>query len=169
MTKLTSWLGYVEAVITLLFMASFPFWSMDQITAAVGRAGLVIDSSYSGGTLAFTLAREGYVIDVYKPVFPGLIAKNREGFVQLTLRPLSGLPKDLTTSVDYDGDGVADFEIKLTDCCDRDIKPHLTVIPRNPSVVAVQDAKTNVDAHILAEPVKDTIYIRVPLLASVQK
>ncbi len=76
----------------------------------------------------------GYRTLVRRPVFDGLIAPRSAGFVQVEWQPLSGggLPRQLLESIDYDQDGVADFDVALDVAAVR-----AQITPRTPRVIGL--------------------------------
>jgi len=130
--RIPSLLAYVGAALSLIVAACTPFVLMGALSQAVARTGVHVDAVYSGGTIARTVMRDGYQIDVYRPVQPHAL-QNVDPFVQIAFRPAASLPRRFSTELDLDGDGRPDVRVSL-------------VMPRNPrarpsgEVVALSEA-----------------------------
>jgi hypothetical protein len=130
--RLLAVLAYVGAALSLIVAACTPFVLMGAFSEAVARTGVHVDAVYSGGTIARTVMRDGYQIDVYRPVQPHAL-QNVDPFVQIAFRPAASLPRRLNTELDLDSDGRPDVRVSL-------------VMPRNPrarpsgEVVALSEA-----------------------------
>ena len=100
-------LAYTGAGLILAVAVCVPFVLMGVFSNVVAHAGLHIDATYSGGTIARTIERNGYRIIVYQPVQPRLFERV-EPFVQLAFEPADSLPARVSDEVDLDGDGQPD-------------------------------------------------------------
>ena len=105
-------LAYAAAGLTLILAALTPFVLIGFFSNAVAHAGLHIDNVYSGGSVARTIVRGAYRIDIYQPVEARLLQRT-DPFVQITWTPASALPSRLTDQLDLDGDGRNDVQVLL--------------------------------------------------------
>ena len=111
-TPVLAILSYTGAGLTLLVAASVPFFLMGFFTSGVAHAGLHIDATYTGGTVARTIQRPGYRIVVYQPVRPhGL--ERVEPFVQIAFAPADAMPAHVSEELDLDGDGRPDVRVSF--------------------------------------------------------
>ncbi len=110
--RLLAVLAYVGAALSLIVAACTPFVLLGAFSQAVARTGVHVDAVYSGGTIARTIMRDGYQIDVYRPVQPHEL-QDADPFVQIAFRPAASLPRRLNTELDLDGDGRSDVRINL--------------------------------------------------------
>lgn len=115
-------LAYVGAAGSLVVAACTPFVLTGVFARALARTGVHVDAVYSGGTIARTVVREGYQIDVYRPVQPHAM-QPVEGFVQIAFRPVNSLPRHVDEDVDLDGDGQADVRVRFTVPKDAGARP----------------------------------------------
>src|SRR5512146_2534464 len=113
MRKLKSALGYTAAVLTLIAAVLIPFLLMDVFTRGVAATRLRIDPAYSGGEASHTLNRGAYRIVVNRPVRKTAPLQRLQPFVQLTWKPASALPQNVSDAVDIDGDGTPDAAVKF--------------------------------------------------------
>ena len=70
MRKLQEILGYAAALFVSLFLVGIPFGLLDSLTRAVGRLKLVPLPAVTGGEPQHRIVKNGYVIDVNRPVLP---------------------------------------------------------------------------------------------------
>ena len=105
-------LPYVGAGLTLVIAISVPFFLFGAFTKAIAHAGLHVDESYSGGTVARTIERNGYQITVYQPVRPRAL-EQLEPFVQIVFKPADALPSRVNEEIDLDGDGQPDVRVSF--------------------------------------------------------
>ncbi len=113
MSRLKSILGYIVAAIGIpLVLATFigmqPFSEV-----LVDLTGVKISPWITGGDVQTTLDHGSYQTQIYQPVFRGLLADRKEGFVQIVWTPTTTLPQSLEEEIDYNQDGQADFKITL--------------------------------------------------------
>ncbi|MGO8757250.1 MAG: hypothetical protein ACLQG3_03920 [Terracidiphilus sp.] len=111
-TRILAILAYTGAGLTLLIAVCVPFFLMGAFSEAVAHAGLHIDAAYSGGTIARTIQRNGYRIDVYQPVQPRMLERI-EPLVQITFEPADALPAQVSDEIDLDGDGPPDVRVSF--------------------------------------------------------
>ena len=105
-------LAYVGAALTLVIAIYVPFYLFGAFTNAVAHAGLHVDATYSGGTVARTIGRNGYQIAVYQPVWPRAMQRI-EPFVQIVFKPADALPARVSEEIDLDGDGRPDVRVSF--------------------------------------------------------
>jgi hypothetical protein len=105
-------LAYVGAALTLVIAICVPFYLFGAFTNAVAHAGLHVDATYSGGTVARTIGRNGYQIAVYQPVWPRAMQRI-EPFVQIVFKPADALPARVSEEIDLDGDGQPDVRVSF--------------------------------------------------------
>ncbi len=117
---------------------------------------------FSGGETAFVIDRGTHQIKVYQPVFPALIGEGSKGFVQLVWQPRSALPSRVRDEVDLDRDGIVDCEISYSNPPGT-AAPVMTVRPRSPWVLPVQESPTTSFREVLIERVKDSMFVRIPI------
>jgi len=115
--RILSILAYTGAGLMLLVTVCVPFVLMGVFSNVVAHAGLHIDASYSGGTIARTIQKDGYRIEVYQPVRPRLLERV-EPFVQIVFEPVDSLPAQvpmhINDEVDLDGDGRPDVRVSFS-------------------------------------------------------
>lgn len=121
-TRLVAVLAYVGAAVTLAIAVCVPFVLMGAFSKAVARAGLHVDPSYTGGTVARTVEHAGYQTVVYEVVRPRAL-QALDPFVQIAFRPVSGLPKYVSEEIDLDGDGQPDVRVSFTVPGDPRVRP----------------------------------------------
>jgi hypothetical protein len=115
MSKLKSRLAYTWALLaTPIVLATFlgiPFFAKGLVHAT----GVRISPWIVGGDVAREIEHPGYRAKLRRPVFDGLIGPRATGFVLVEWQPVAGatLPPRIQESVDYDGDGAADFTVDL--------------------------------------------------------
>jgi hypothetical protein len=112
-SKLKSILGYTIAalmvpvvMVTLLAMGPLA-------QGLVDATGVVISPIYTGGEVVRTVTHGSYETHIHRPVFDGLLAERRTGFVQIVWSPLTALPETLVEDIDYNNDGKPDFQVTL--------------------------------------------------------
>ena len=105
-------LPYVGAALTLVIAICVPFFLFGAFTKAIAHAGLHVDATFSGGTVARTIERNGYQIDVYQPVWPRALQRV-EPFVQIVFIPADALPAQVSEEIDLDGDGQPDVRVSF--------------------------------------------------------
>ena len=110
--RILSILAYTGAGLMLLVAVCVPFVLMGVFSNVVAHAGLHIDATYSGGTIARTIQRDGYRIMVYQPVQPRLLERI-EPFVQIVFEPADALPARVTEEIDLDGRGHPDVRVSF--------------------------------------------------------
>lgn len=114
MKRIISKLAYLWALLALpIVLAAFignSFWAEKLITLT----GLQISPWDTGGEIVQTINHDTYQTLIHRPVFDGLIAERKKGFVQVDWRADEGtLLEIISEEVDYDLDGTTDFQIRL--------------------------------------------------------
>lgn len=118
MGKLTSALGYIVAVLSILIMVvgDFGYILWDELALSeplIAASGLVRSPWYSGGEVAQTVDHGAYQTQIHRPVFDAFIGERKEGFVQVAWAPPDALPARIDEEIDADADGRADFRVEL--------------------------------------------------------
>ena len=125
MKSIISKLAYIWALLALpIVLAAFignSFWAEKLITLT----GLRISPWNTGGEIVQTINHGTYQTMIHRPVFDGLISERKKGFVQVDWRADEGtLLEIISEEVDYDRDGITDFQIQLdTGNNQAEIKP----------------------------------------------
>ncbi len=113
MAKIRSIIGYMWAIAAIIMVFATFLGSNFFSRALVAASGVKISPRYSGGEVVRSVDHGAYRTLVHRPVFDALIGEKSEGFIQLNWEPLAGLPGVIEESVDYSGDGKADFSVRL--------------------------------------------------------
>ncbi len=121
-TRLVAILAYVGAALTLAIAVCVPFVLMGAFSKAVAHAGLHVDPSYTGGTIARTVEHTGYQTVVYQVVRPRAL-QDLDPFVQIAFKPVSALPRQVSEEIDLDGDGEPDVRVTFTVPADPKARP----------------------------------------------
>jgi hypothetical protein len=160
-SRILSILAYTGAGLTLLVAVCVPFVLIQGFSNFVAHAGLHIDATYSGGTIARTVERDGYRIVVYQPVQPRLLERV-EPFVQIVFEPADSLPSRVSDEIDLDGDGRPDVRVSFTMPADPNAPLRGDVTALNATYISL----TNVGGESFSRMVVRTgnkIVVRVPL------
>ena len=75
--------------------------------------GVTVSPWHTGGEVIQVLDHGSYRTLIHRPVFDGLIRPRTDGFLQVNWEPVAGLPAIIEESIDFDGDGTADFLVEL--------------------------------------------------------
>ncbi|HVN93561.1 MAG TPA: hypothetical protein VMT38_07690 [Terracidiphilus sp.] len=121
--RFLSILAYVGAGITLLVAVCVPFVLINGFSNVVGSLGLHLNPEYTGGTVARTIQRDGYRIEVYQPVRPRMLQRT-EPFVQIAFEPADALPAHVSEDIDLNGDGRPDVRVSFAVLADANAKMH---------------------------------------------
>jgi hypothetical protein len=157
--------AYMGAGLTLLVAVCVPFVLMGVFSNVVAHAGLHIDPSYSGGTIARTIQRNGYRIVVYQPVQPRMLERI-EPFVQIVFEPADSLPARVSDEVDLDGDGRPDVRVSFTVPADASAKMRGDVTALNGGYVSLANVADESFSRMVVRS-GNQIVVRVPLNRSV--
>ncbi len=114
-------LAYTGAGLTLLVAVCVPFVLIGGFSGVVAHAGLHIDATYSGGTIARTIQRNGYRIEVYQPVQPRMLERI-EPFVQIVFKPADALPARVMMRSISTATGSPDVRVSFTMPADANAK-----------------------------------------------
>ena len=163
MKRLVSFLAYGAAVLTVVFALALPIKVFPAFLSVIRSLDLKIAPWFSGGEAAFVLDQERYQITVFHPVYPALVGEGEKGFVQLVWRPRSILPAQVHDSLDLDRDGSIDCDISFSNPGDAKTVPTLTVVPRSPWVLPVQNSTTLSLESVLIEKGRNEIFVRIPV------
>ena len=92
----------------IMILVLFP--GLNSFSGSVSKLPFMrLNPRYSGGEVAIHIIAESCTFDVRKPVFNGFFRERNKGFVQLDWR--GTLPETINDSIDYDNDGINDFEL----------------------------------------------------------
>ncbi|MGA2955466.1 MAG: hypothetical protein ABSF48_07075 [Thermodesulfobacteriota bacterium] len=163
MKRLTLFLGYGAAVLTILFALALPIKLFPVFLSVIGALDLKIAPQFSGGEVAFVIDRGSHQIKVYHPVYPALFGQGSKGFVQLVWEPRSALPSQVQDSIDLNRDGTVDCEISFSNPASEEAAPVLTVDPKSPWVFPAHNSPTISLEGPLIERVRDTMFVRIPI------
>jgi hypothetical protein len=159
--RILSILAYTGAGFTLLVAVCVPFVLMGVFSNVVAHAGLHIDATYSGGTIARTIQRDGYRIVVYQPVQPRLLERV-EPFVQIVFEPADSLPARMSDEIDLDGDGRPDVRVSFTVPADSSAKMRGDVTALNGGYVALNNVSDESFSRMVVRA-GNQIVVRVPV------
>lgn len=162
MEKLKSVLGYTAAALTVFAAVLVPFLLMDVFTRGVAATGVRIDPAYSGGDAASTVDRGAYRIIVNRPVRKTAPLQRLEPFVQLTWKPASALPQNVSDTVDIDGDGTPDAAVKFAVPKDAKAPLHAEVAALTTAVRRGGTITRESFSSAIAR-VGDSIVLRIPV------
>ncbi|MGO9324544.1 MAG: hypothetical protein ACLP07_08275 [Terracidiphilus sp.] len=160
-TRILSILAYTGAGLTLLVAVCVPFVLMGVFSNVVAHAGLHIDASYSGGTIARTIQREGYRIEVYQPVKPRMLERI-DTFVQIVFEPADALPTQVNDEIDLDGDGRPDVRVSFNLPADANAKMHGDVAALNGGYVSLSNVSDESFSRMVVRT-GNKIVVRVPV------
>jgi hypothetical protein len=155
-------LSYVGAGLSLLVAACTPFVLLGAFSQAVARTGIHVDAVYSGGIIARTIMRNGYQIDVYRPVEPHALQRV-DPFVQIAFRPAASLPRRFSDEVDLDGDGRPDVRVKLVLPRDPNARPTGEVMALNQSYRSFRMPESSFWFSQLIAQSNGAVLVRVPI------
>ena len=114
MGHLRSLIGYLWALLALpIILATFigqDFWANQLVDAT----GIHVSPWLTGGEVTQTIDHQQYRTILHQPVFEGLVRPRSQGFVQINWQPVAPiLPDIISETIDYNRDGIADFQIEL--------------------------------------------------------
>ena len=159
--RILSILAYTGAGFTLLIAVCVPFVLIMGFANVVAHAGLHIDATYSGGTVARTIEREGYRIEVYQPVRPRILDRT-EPFVQIVFEPADALPAHVSEDIDLDGDGRPDVRVSFAVLGDANAKMRGDVTALNGGYVSLVDVSDQSFSRMVVRA-GNKIVVRVPV------
>jgi|ERR1035438_3922609 hypothetical protein len=129
-------LGYSWAVLPIPLVLVL-FFGLDSWAKMLAQStGIRVSPWMTGGEIVRTLPHEGYETRIHRPVFDGLLGPRARGFVQVdwvTVPPTAVLPERTGETIDYDHDGVMDFEVELDSKAN-----HATLKPLQPGVLGCE-------------------------------
>ncbi len=158
-------LAYTGAGLTLLIAVCVPFVLIQAFSNVFAHGGLHIDATYSGGTIAQTIQRNGYRIVVYQPVQPRLLERV-EPFVQMAFEPADALPARVSEEVDLDGDGQPDVRVSFTVPADTSAKMRGDVTAMTGGYVSLSNVSDESFSRLVVRT-GNRIVVRVPLSSGV--
>ena len=135
MRKLGAVLGYTLAGLALFVVLATLMGMNTWERLLVDATGVRVSPWYTGDEVVRTVSHGRYETRVHRPVFQALIGERSEGFVQVDWAPADSLPACLEDSLDYDGDGVTDFVVRLDTVDGR-----ADVTPVGPEVLGLRGA-----------------------------
>jgi hypothetical protein len=102
------WAGLGIPVILITFIGE-EFW----VEKLIVDSGFKVAAWAGGGEIVQTLQLADYQTRIHRPVFDGLFWEKRTGFVQIDWTSGETLPEQIDERIDFDRDGVEDFQITL--------------------------------------------------------
>lgn len=159
--RVLSILAYIGAGLTLAVAVCVPFLLMGTFSRAVAHAGLHIDASYSGGTVARTIDRGSYRIVVYRPVQPRSFQRV-DPFVQIAFTPVSRMPSQMNEEIDLEGHGQPSVRVSFTVPTDPHARPTGSVVALDGRYQSFSMPGAYSFSRLLVRT-GDTIIVRVPL------
>jgi hypothetical protein len=95
-----------------LFLIIILFPGLNSYSVSVSKLQFMkLNPRYSGGEIAKQIVADRCTLDIRKPVFNGFIKERNNGFVQLDWK--GNVPELINDSIDYDQDGIKDFNISV--------------------------------------------------------
>jgi hypothetical protein len=159
--RILSVLAYAGAAITLIIAACVPFVLIGVFSKAVAHAGLHVDASYTGGTIARTLERGTYRIEVNQPVRPRAL-QQADPFVQIAFTPASALSRHVSEEIDLDGDGQPDVRVSFTVPSDPKARPSGEVVALNSRYQSFRMPGNDSFSELIVQS-GGAVVVRVPL------
>jgi hypothetical protein len=155
-------LGYAGAILTVVVMVIGPFVLYPLFTQGVAATGVSVDLVYSGGAPERVLVRDGYRIQVGRPIHSLALLTRVSPFVQLAWTPADSLPAHVADEVDLDGDGRPDLIARFDVPRAADAPLFVDVIPIGDRVRALRHVSRDSFSGLIAR-VGKRIVVRVPL------
>ena len=159
--RILSILAYTGAGLTLLIAVCVPFVLIGGFSKRCGARRAAYRRQYSGGTIARTIQREGYRIEVYQRVEPRMLERI-EPFVQIVFEPADALPARVNDEIDLDGDGRPDVRVSFTMPTDPNAKMHGDVTALNGSYVSLSNLSDESFSRMVVRA-GNKIVVRVPV------
>jgi len=115
MAKVRSVLGYLVAAlcIPVILVAVEANQPLRLGAGLVSAAGLQHSANWTGGEVVRSVDHGAYRTQVRRMVFDALIGEHKEGFIQVGWAPPDGLPARIDEEIDANGDGQADFRVRV--------------------------------------------------------
>jgi hypothetical protein len=161
-SRLLAVLAYLGAAVALLVAACTPFVLIGAFTNAVARTGVHVDAVYTGGTIARTVFRDGYQIDIYRPVQPHALQK-LDPFIQIAFRPTASLPRSVNEEIDLDGDGQPDVRVRFVLPKDPAARPAGEVVALNAKYRSFRMPASDLGFSELIAQSNGAVLVRVPM------
>ncbi len=159
--RILSILAYTGAGLTLLIAVCVPFVLIGGFSNVVAHAGLHIDASYTGGTIARTIPHGNYRVVVYEPVRPRMLERI-DPFVQIVFEPADALPARVSDEIDLDGDGRPDVRVSFSVPADANVKMHGDVTALNERFISLSNASDQSFSRMVVRT-GNKIVVRVPV------
>lgn len=134
MKKLGAIMGYLAALSAIVIVLATFIGLNEWSNGLVSVTGLKVSPWFSGGDIDRTISRNNYRIVLHKPVFMGLIAETKTGFVQADWTPFPGLPATIHDEVDFDSDGKNDYRVRLDTTTGK-----ASIYPENQRILGLQE------------------------------
>jgi hypothetical protein len=141
--------GYLLAILSVplvLFAFLAPQGGLGE--RFISATGLTLSPWIDGGEVVQSIRHGRYQTHVHRMVFDALIGERKEGFVQVDWLPPYALPARIDEEIDADGDGQADFRIKVVTAAKE-----ATLTPYAPWVLKLEGTYT----------LEDSLAVRVTL------
>lgn len=107
MKKIKSFIAYIMAFVSV-FLILILFLNFNEIAVAISKLPFMkINPLYSGGEVTQIIEKENYKLEIHEPVFPSLIKKVENGFIQLHY--IGEEFNSVLDSIDYNNDNIVDF------------------------------------------------------------
>ena len=113
MQKLKSIIGYVWALASVPFILILLMSMPSLYQGLFETRGVKVTDRITGGKVTKIVQREGYAMHLHRPVFDGLFADRKSGFVQVDFISTANLPAIIEEEIDYDLDRKTDFDFTL--------------------------------------------------------
>ena len=106
----TLWAAAALPLVVVLFLG-FGRWP----SVLVAATGLEVSPWYTGGSVAASIPRDTFTVQVHRPVFDALLGQYSKGFVQVDLVPTAGgaLPAQLVETVTPADNPALAFRLRL--------------------------------------------------------
>jgi len=154
-------MGYTGAVLTLAIAVLIPFRLMGIFRDAVIATGVTTDAYYIGGTVARTIPKGAYSIQVHEVIHRRAWQRGKN-YIQLAWTPASALPAQVNDDVDVDNDGKADLRVKFAVPADPKAFLTVDVDALQPGFEAMHGVTRGTLSCLIAR-VGDRILVRVPV------
>jgi len=163
MSRITSFLGYTAAAMTIAAAVLTPFVLYGWLADGVAALGLRTDPAYSGGDVAYTIEKGAYAIAVHSPFVPPTPFSHTAAYVQIVWAPVSALPPQVSDEVDVDRDGVPDLVARFDVPQEAGAPLRLSVTSLGARVPSMADVGRDSFSSLITR-IGDRIVVRVPLL-----